>query len=97
MSAGQPFIFLRIRFLLFSLANSPILAKPFSLLPNGNHSFHAAFANRPKSTQSSNTPDINPDLYAAFGALPHDEQRTAAIEHFEVYGRKEGRKPVKPN
>tara|TARA_Y100000766_G_C18866833_1_gene586188 strand:+ start:355 stop:1392 length:1038 start_codon:yes stop_codon:yes gene_type:complete len=42
-------------------------------------------------------PDINPDLYAAFGALPHDEQRRAAIEHFEVYGRKEGRKPVKPN
>ena len=42
-------------------------------------------------------PDINPDLNMEFGGLPHEEKRLAAIEHFNVYGRKEGRLAIRPN
>lgn len=42
-------------------------------------------------------PNINPDLNIAFGKLPYEEKRLAAIEHFRVYGRKEGRLAVSPN
>ena len=42
-------------------------------------------------------PDINPDLNTQFGGLPHEEKRLAAIEHFNVYGRKEGRLAIRPN
>ena len=39
---------------------------------------------------------INPDLYNVFADLPSEERELRAIEHFNVYGRKEGRLPIQP-
>lgn len=36
-------------------------------------------------------PEINPDLHEAFFDFSADEKEFKAIEHFNVYGRKEGR------
>ena len=41
-------------------------------------------------------PNNNPDLHHAFGQLPSDEQEVKAIEHFNVFGRKEGRLAIAP-
>ena len=42
-------------------------------------------------------PNVNPDLNVAFGKLPYEKKRLAAIEHFNIYGRKEGRLAVRPS
>ena len=39
-------------------------------------------------------PKINPDLHNAFNSLPFAERELRAIEHYNVYGRKEGRVPI---
>ncbi len=39
-------------------------------------------------------PKINPDLHNTFNSLPFAERELRAIEHYNVYGRKEGRVPI---
>ena len=41
-------------------------------------------------------PSINSDLSEVFGKLSSEEKEAQAIEHFNVYGRKEGRSPIAP-
>jgi hypothetical protein len=41
-------------------------------------------------------PKINPDLYEAFSEFSTEEKEFKAMEHFNVYGRKEGRLSVVP-
>lgn len=41
-------------------------------------------------------PSVNPDLSEVFGKLSSEEKESQAIEHFNVYGRKEGRSPIAP-